>query len=65
MGKYRFLILDGHKSHYSNEFEQYYKNKNIFTFCIFIYLFYFFQPLDVGYFNLIKKIYDTKIEYLV
>ena len=29
------------------------------------YLFYFFQPLDINYFNLIKKMYDIKIEYLV
>jgi hypothetical protein len=33
-GVYRLLILDDHKSHYSNAFEQHYKKNKIITLCM-------------------------------
>jgi len=33
-GKYRLLILDGHDSHYSEEFETYCQEYNIIILCI-------------------------------
>ncbi|KAL2016468.1 hypothetical protein VTK56DRAFT_3489 [Thermocarpiscus australiensis] len=33
-GKYRLLILDGHESHHSTEFERYWQQNNIITLCM-------------------------------
>jgi hypothetical protein len=33
-GKYRLLILDGHESHHSTEFELYCQQNNIITLCM-------------------------------
>jgi hypothetical protein len=34
MGGYRMLVLDGHESHVSAEFEEYCKENNIITICL-------------------------------
>jgi hypothetical protein len=48
------LILDGHESHHSTEFELYYQQNNIITLCIPPHSSYLLQPLDVGYFGPLK-----------
>ena len=65
MGRYRLLILDGHESHHSDEFEQYCKNNDILTLCMPAHSSHLLQPLDVGCFSPVKKVYGAEIEYLV
>jgi hypothetical protein len=59
---YRLLILDGHESHHSAEFELYCKEHNIITLCMPAHSSYILQPLDVGCFSPLKKAYGKQIE---
>jgi hypothetical protein len=61
-GNYRLLVLDGHESHHSVEFEQYCKNNNIITLCMPAHSSHILQPLDVGCFGPLKKAYGKQIE---
>ncbi len=61
----RLLILDGYNNHYSYEFEYYYKENNIIIFCMFFYLSYLFQPLDVGCFSILKQLYNKEVENFI
>jgi hypothetical protein len=56
------LILDGHESHYSDEFEEYCKENNIITLCMPPHSSHILQPLDVGCFSPLKKAYGRQIE---
>ena len=58
VGKYRLLVLDGHKSHYSVEFKEYYRTNNILTLYMPAHSSYLLQPLDIGYFRPLKKVYS-------
>jgi hypothetical protein len=62
IGGYRLLILDGHESHHSDEFEEYCKEHNIVTLCMPAHSSYILQPLDVGCFSPLKKAYGRQIE---
>ncbi|KAG6998152.1 hypothetical protein FocnCong_v013463 [Fusarium oxysporum f. sp. conglutinans] len=64
-GRYRLLILDGHESHHSIDFERYCKEKEIITLCMPPHSSHLLQPLDVGYFSLLKKAYGREIEHLI
>jgi hypothetical protein len=59
------LILDGHESYHSTEFELYYQENNIITLCIPPYSSYKLQPLDVGCFGPLKQLYGRQIEDLI
>src|SRR6266699_3142381 len=61
----RLLILNGYNNHYSYKFEYYYKENNIVIFCILLYLFHLFQSFDVGYFNMLKRSYNKKVENFI
>ena len=63
--RYRLLILDGHESHHYVDFETYYKEKEVITLCIPPHSSHLLQPLDVGYFSLLKKAYGREIEHLI
>ena len=63
-GKYRLLILDGHESHHSTEFEGYYKDNNIITLCMPPHSSHMLQPLDVGCFGPLKHIYGHQVDEL-
>ncbi|KAG7001283.1 hypothetical protein FocnCong_v013165 [Fusarium oxysporum f. sp. conglutinans] len=65
VGSYRLLILDGHKSHHSVDFERYCEEHKIITLCMPPYSSHLLQPLDVGYFNLLKNAYSREIEHLI
>jgi hypothetical protein len=56
-GKYRLLILDGHESHHSTEFELYCQQNNIITLCMPPHSSHLLQPLDVGCFGPLKQAY--------
>ena len=62
IGGYRLLVLDGHESHHSDEFEEYCKEHNIVTLCMPAHSSHILQPLDVGCFSPLKKAYGRQIE---
>jgi hypothetical protein len=64
-GVYRLLILDGHESHHSADFELYCKDHNIITLCMPAHSSHKLQPLDVGCFRALKRSYGKGIEDLM
>ncbi|KAJ6436060.1 Glycoside hydrolase family 43 protein [Purpureocillium lavendulum] len=64
-GPYRLLILDGHESHHSTEFELYCKEHNIITLCMPPHSSHILQPLDVGCFGPLKQAYGHQVEALM
>jgi len=64
-GGYRLLILDGHESHHSADFEIYCEENNIITLCMPPHSSHLLQPLDVGCFGPLKKAYSREIEQLI
>ncbi|PWI64139.1 hypothetical protein PCL_12105 [Purpureocillium lilacinum] len=64
-GSYRLLILDGHESHHSTEFELYCKEHNIITLCMPSHSSHILQPLDVGCFGPLKQAYGRQVEELM
>nr|AAC49418.1 putative transposase [Pyricularia grisea] len=60
-GVYRMLVLDGHGSHRSPEFEGYCKDYNIIPLYLPAHSSHLTQPLDVGVFNVLKRAYGQKI----
>ncbi|KAG6997271.1 hypothetical protein FocnCong_v015272 [Fusarium oxysporum f. sp. conglutinans] len=64
-GPYRLLILDGHESHHSADFERYCEENKIITLCMPAHTSHLLQPLDVGCFGPLKKAYGREIEYLI
>jgi hypothetical protein len=65
VGTYRLLILDGHESHHSANFEEYCRTNNILTLCMPAHSSHLLQPLDVRCFGPLKKAYSRQIENLV
>ncbi len=64
-GAYRLLIMDGHESHHSTEFELFCQEKKIITLCMPAHSSHILQPLDVGCFGPLKKAYGREIEGLM
>jgi len=65
VGGYRLLVLDGHESHHSHDFEEYCKANNILTLCMPAHSSHLLQPLDVGCFGPLKKAYRRQVEDLI
>ena len=65
IGQYRLLIIDGHESHHSADFECFCKDNNILTLCMPPHSSHLLQPLDVGCFGPLKKAYGRQIEDLI
>jgi hypothetical protein len=65
VGSYPLLVLDGHESHHSDDFEEYCKEHNIITLCMPPHSSHILQSLDVGCFGLLKKAYDRQIENMM
>jgi hypothetical protein len=65
VGARRLLILDGHESHHSLEFQELCKENNIFTLCMPPHSSHLLQPLDVGCFSPLKRAYSREIEALI
>jgi hypothetical protein len=61
-GRKRLLVLDGHESHYSMEFDTYCKEKDIIPLYMPPHSSHLLQPLDVGCFGPLKKAYGRQIE---
>jgi hypothetical protein len=65
VGAARLLVIDGHESHNSLEFQQYCKDNKIITLCMPPHLSHLLQPLDVGCFSPLKKAYGRQAEDLI
>jgi hypothetical protein len=59
------LVLDGHESHQSAEFETFCKTNNIVTISLPAHSSHLTQPLDVGCFSALKKAYGRQIEHFI
>jgi hypothetical protein len=59
------LVIDGHESHDSLEFQQYCKENKIITLCMPPHSSHLLQPLDVGCFSPLKKAYGRQAENLM
>jgi hypothetical protein len=64
-GVYRMLVLDGHESHESAEFQEYCKAHNIITLGLPPHSSHLTQPLDVGFFAVLKRAYSRQIETFI
>jgi hypothetical protein len=64
-GGYRMLVLDGHESHQSVDFEAYCKEHNIVPICLPPHSSHITQPLDVGFFSPLKKAYGKEINMFI
>ena len=62
VGKYRLLILDGHGSHVTAEFDQYAKQNSIIVLCMPPHSSHILQPLDVSCFAVLKRLYGRAVE---
>jgi hypothetical protein len=58
-------VLDKHKSHHSVEFKEYCKENNIITLCMPPHSSHLLQPLDIRYFNVLKRAYNKEIEKMI
>ena len=64
-GVKRLLVLDGHESHNSVEFNQYCEENSIVTLCMPAHSSHLLQPLDVGCFAPLKQAYGRQVEGLI
>jgi hypothetical protein len=62
MGTYRMLILDGHGSHLTPEFDRTCTENKIIPVCMPPHSSYLLQPLDVGCFAVLKRHYGQLVE---
>jgi hypothetical protein len=63
-GAYRLLILDGHSSHATPEFDQFCTENKIITLCMPAHTSHLLQPLDVGCFSPLKTAYGHEVSEL-
>jgi hypothetical protein len=61
-GRYRLLILDGHGSHLTPQFDQICSENDIIPICMPAHSSHLLQPLDVGCFSPLKRAYGRLIE---
>ena len=63
-GAYRLLILDGHESHATPEFDQFCKDNKIITLCMPPHTSHLLQPLDIGCYSPLKVLYGHEVSEL-
>ena len=61
-GVYRLLILDGHGSHLTPEFDLFCKDHSIITLCMPPHSSHLLQPCDVSFFTVLKRLYGQQIQ---
>src|SRR5450432_572319 len=64
-GVYRLLILDGHGSHGTPEFDLFAKEHSIITLCMPPHSSHLLQPLDVSCFAVLKRLYGQQVQNLM
>ena len=62
VGRYRLLILDGHRSHATPEFDRFCLDNAIITLCMPPHSSHLLQPLDIGCFSPLKHAYRHQVE---
>jgi hypothetical protein len=62
MGRYRMLVLDGHGSHLTAEFDRICTENNIIPICMPPHSSHLLQPLDVSCFAVLKRQYGQLVE---
>lgn len=62
IGRYRMLVLDGHSSHLTPKFDQYCAENDIIPVCMPPHSSHLLQPLDVGVFAVLKRLYGRAVE---
>jgi len=65
IGVKRLLVLDGHDSHLTSEFQEFCSQHNIITLCMPPHSSHLLQPLDVGCFGPLKKAYQHQMQQLI
>jgi hypothetical protein len=60
-GKYVLLILDGHSSHLTPEFDKICEENDVISLCMPAHASHILQPLDVGCFSVLKRVYGALI----
>jgi hypothetical protein len=61
-GRYRLLILDGHASHLTPQFDRICAANDIIPICMPAHSSHLLQPLDVGCFAVLKRSYSTLVD---
>ena len=64
-GVYRLLVLDGHGSHITPEFDLFCTEHKIITLCMPAHSSHLIQPLDVSCFATLKRAYGRQVEHLM
>ncbi|KAK1843585.1 transposase [Colletotrichum chrysophilum] len=64
-GVYRMLIIDGHESHLSAEFDEYCKQNNIITVSMPPHSSHLLQPLDIALYSPLKRAYGDEINLFI
>jgi len=62
VGRYRLLILDGHGSHLTPEFDKFCTEHRILTECMPPHSSHYLQPLDVSCFAVLKRVYGDLVK---
>ncbi len=62
IGRYHLLILDGHGSHVTPEFDQYCLEHSIIVLCMPPHSSHLLQPLDFGCFAVLKRSYGSVVD---
>ena len=62
VGGYRLLIIDGHESHCSVDFQDLCKEKNIVLLCMPTHSSHLLQPLNVACFSPLKRKYERCVQ---
>jgi hypothetical protein len=65
VGTHRLLIIDGHESHCSVDFQDRCKEKNIITLCMPPHSSHLLQPLDVACFSPLKRRYGDEVSNMM
>jgi hypothetical protein len=64
IGAWRLLILDGHRSHATPDFDQFCTDNKIITLCMPAHTSHLLQPLDVSCFSPLKTLYGHEVAEL-
>ncbi len=62
IGRYRLLLLDGHGSHFTPEFEDFCRNNSIIWLCYPPHSTHLLQALDFGCFSVLKSAYGRLVQ---
>ena len=65
VGTHQLLILDGHNSHVSPEFDRFCLDHQIVVLCMPAHSSHLLQPLDVGCFSVLKQSYGRLVQQII